>query len=273
MSNSKEILDRINSVKTMKQITQTMKLISISKFTKSKMELEKLRKYQNIFKSTLVGFKIEDSDKTTCEKDLLIPISGNRGFCGAFNNNISKKTSNFLKQIEIENIKIIPIGRKITSHLKKNGYSVIEDFVNILDPYNFNNIDNFAEKIAGELINEEYNRIIFIFNSFENASTTSIKIEEVKNINLDFEFGTAIFEPDEESIKKTLIKKIIKIKVLYILLQSNTAENNARMINMGKASDNADILIKNLRILYNQTRQTAITNEIIEIGNGYILKK
>jgi F-type H+-transporting ATPase subunit gamma len=70
-----------------------------------------------------------------------------------------------------------------------------------------------------------------------------------------------------------LIKKIIKTAILDILLQSNTSENSARMINMGKASDNADVLIKNLRILYNQTRQTSITNEIIEITNASILKK
>ena len=85
--------------------------------------------------------------------------------------------------------------------------------------------------------------------------------------------GRILLEPDEKCIKKILIKKIIKTAILDILLQSNTAENSARMINMGKASDNADVLIKNLRILYNQTRQTAITNEIIEITNGSILKK
>ena len=88
MSNSKEILDRINSVKTMKQITQTMKLISISKFTKNKVELEKVRKYKSTLKNILEECKIENIDKTTCCKRLLIPISGNRGFCGAFNNNI-----------------------------------------------------------------------------------------------------------------------------------------------------------------------------------------
>lgn len=273
MSNSKEILDRINSVKTMKQITQTMKLISISKFTKNKVELEKLRKYQRTLNSILEECKIKNIEKPTNNKILLIPISGNRGFCGAFNNNISKKTTEILKKIKKENIKIIPVGKKITSHLKKNGYQFIGDFVNILEPYNFNNIDIFAENIANEIENGKYDNIIFIYNSFENASTTSVKVEELKNIKLDFSLGINIFEPDEESIKKILVKKILKATALSILLQSNTAENSARMINMGKASDNADVLIKNLRILYNQTRQTAITNEIIEITNGSILKK
>ena len=258
MSNSKEILDRINSVKTMKQITQTMKLISISKFTKNKVELEKVRKYKSTLKNILEECKIENIDKTTCCKRLLIPISGNRGFCGAFNNNIYKKTIEFLKTIVIEAVDIISLGKKITSYLKKNGYHVIEDFVNILEPYNFTNIDKFAEEIV---------------NSFENASTTAVKIKEIKNINLGIELGRILLEPDEKCIKKILIKKIIKTAILDILLQSNTAENSARMINMGKASDNADVLIKNLRILYNQTRQTAITNEIIEITNGSILKK
>ena len=148
MSNSKEILDRINSVKTMKQITQTMKLISISKFTKNKVELEKVRKYKSTLKNILEECKIENIDKTTCCKRLLIPISGNRGFCGAFNNNIFKKTIEFLKTIVIETVDIISLGKKITSYLKKNGYHVIEDFVNILEPYNFTNIDKFVEEIV-----------------------------------------------------------------------------------------------------------------------------
>jgi len=273
MSNSKEILDRINSVKTMKQITQTMKLISISKFTKNKVELGKVRKYKSTLKNILEECKIENIDKTTCCKRLLIPISGNRGFCGAFNNNIYKKTIEFLKTIVIEAVDIISLGKKITSYLKKNGYQVIEDFVNILEPYNFTNIDKFAEEIVTKIMNKDYKSVIFIYNSFENASTTVVKIKEIKNINLGIELGKVLLEPDEKCIKKILIKKIIKTAILDILLQSNTAENSARMINMGKASDNADVLIKNLRILYNQTRQTAITNEIIEITNGSILKK
>lgn len=281
MPNLKETLERINSVKSMKQVVQTMKFISISKFTKSKSDLYNVKMYEKYLKSMFSScsyknlnqndYALKNNIENSKSKILLIPISSNIGFCGSFNNNIYKKTFDFLSCNNLANVVIMPIGKKIGLFLKRNGYKFVGDFINILYNFNFNDIYNFSERIVEDYLGGNYADVYFIYNDFTNNSTYCIKISDIKNVNVfDVDEKEIIFEPDKTFFNKVLEKKVLEAQIIKIFLETSSAENNTRMINMNKASDNADASIKNLQIIYDKDRQAIITNEIIEIMNGSV---
>jgi F-type H+-transporting ATPase subunit gamma len=290
MPSLKEVRIRIDSVKSTKQITSAMKMVSASKLRKAQNAIQNMRPYAS--KLTEIMRNISSVMEETTEsaftqkrdeqKILIIAIASNRGLCGPFNANIAKAvlgriSNTFKSQYEQGNVEIYTIGKKIFDFLKSRRVKVDYRNDDLLDDLSFNNMLPMVEGIMGDFANGKYDKVEIIYNQFKNAAVQILQTENFLPIappkssakkaagkpKADF-----IFEPSKEEIVRELIPKSLKIQFYKALLDSVASEHGARMTAMHKATDNADELLKNLKLSYNKARQAAITNEILEIVSG-----
>ncbi|HJH61392.1 MAG TPA: ATP synthase F1 subunit gamma [Bacteroidetes bacterium] len=291
MANLKEVRTRIESVNSTMQITSAMKMVSASKLRKFQNAITALRPYADNLNKLMhdVSSDMDTSAKSVFAemrqsgKILVIPVTSNKGLCGVFNAIVIKETEKLIKedfkqQLEEGNVDVLCIGSKADEMMKARKYHVIGNESNLLDNLTYDNVVPFAERLMNDFKERKYDRIIFVYNQFKNAGTQILVHEQflpiaVENENDDekemkTEEVDYIFQPNREDILNELIPKSLKLQVYKIILDSFTSEQGARMVSMTKATDNAMELLKELNITYNKTRQSSITNEIVEIVSG-----
>lgn len=286
MPNLKEIRNRILSVGSTMQITSAMKMVSAAKLKRAQDAVTKLRPYAAKLKELLQNLsavtdpsenkfaKINDSKSV-----LIVAVTSNRGLCGGFNNNIIKRVQFLIQNDFKENdVKVLCLGKKVKDVIKKTpNYFITEELSAVEDIFSDLTFDR-ASTIANELMElykqQQFSKIIVVYNRFVNAATQAIETEqflpvlEVKQVEGVSVAQDYIFEPNKEDLVAVLIPKSLKIQLFKALLDSNASENGARMTAMHKATDNANDLQKSLKLSYNKARQAAITNEILEIVGG-----
>ena len=294
MANLKEVRIRIASVNSTMQITSAMKMVSASKLRKSQNAILALRPYASKLSEIMqdLSSSLQTSNEGVYtkihkehpedEKILIIPVASNKGLCGVFNATVIRETMGFIKDnyqthFDKGNIDILCISKKVYETLKFKKIPHLEPRFEILDNLTYDNTLPFAEELMNDFVNEKYDRIIFIYNQFKNAGSQILVKEQFLPI-VNKEETTAenkmqsdveyIFQPSKSEILETLVPKSLKLQVFKVLLDSITSEHGARMVSMTKATDNAAELLKELNLSYNKARQTAITNEIIEIVGG-----
>ncbi len=290
MPSLKEVRIRIDSVKSTKQITSAMKMVSASKLRKAQNAIQNMRPYalklteimQNISSAMEETTESTFAQKRDKGKILIVAIASNRGLCGPFNANVAKAVLEkingvFKSQYNQGNVEIYTIGKKIFDFLKARRIKVDHRYDELLEDLSFNEILPVVEGIMKDFANGKYDKVEIIYNQFKNAAVQILQTENflpiappktsskkaAKNPKTDF-----IFEPSKEEIVSELIPKSLKIQFYKALLDSVASEHGARMTAMHKATDNADELLKNLKLSYNKARQAAITNEILEIVSG-----
>lgn len=289
MANLKEVRTRIASVQSTMQITSAMKMVAASKLRRAQNAILTMRPYASKLREIIqnLSSSLEDSSEGAYGKDrgdkkiLLIPITSNRGLCGAFNANVAKETmsiinNNYSSQNEIGNLELFCIGSKGADLLKIKGYNVTKVNHEIFDDLSFDNVVAIAEDLMKEFENKKYDKIILVYNQFKNAATQIMKDEQflpVVNEASDTETISTqqadyIFEPNKKDILEEMVPKSIKIQLYKAILDSFASEHGARMTAMHAATDNANEMLKDLKLMYNKARQAAITNEILEIVGG-----
>ncbi|MEA2043683.1 MAG: ATP synthase F1 subunit gamma [Bacteroidota bacterium] len=287
MANLKEVRTRISSVQSTQQITKAMKMVAASKLRKAQNAILDLRPYAQKLHELLSHISAAGASeqispytaKRQPEKVLLIAVSSNKGLCGPFNANVAKRTmelcnEKYNKQYKSGNLKIETFGKKVAETLNSKGFEVSEQFNDIYDELSFENVSDFAEQFMKRFVSGEYDRVELIYNQFKNAAVQILINEQFLPVEKDQEEADNnhvqdyIFEPSENYIMKTLIPDSLKIQLFKALLDSVASEHGARMTAMHKATDNADDLIKELKLTYNKARQAAITTEISEITAG-----
>lgn len=288
MANLKAIRIRITSVKSTRQITSAMKMVSAAKLRKAQDKIVRLRPYANKLYEILVGLSqsLSDSDVENVyardsepEKVLIVVITSNRGLCGAFNTNVIKETRRIISEKYNEQYKngtlwLLPIGKKGFDYFRKLEVKLLPEQNNLLHDLTFDNVAVVAEQVMSKFALKEYDRVELIFNQFKNAAVQNLTNElflpvkavpqgKVKTIPVDY-----IYEPDQEEIIQELIPKSLKIQFYKAVLNSFVAEHGARMTSMHKATDNATSMIRDLTLQYNKARQATITNQILEVVSG-----
>ena len=295
MGGLKEVRNRIASTKSTRQITSAMKMVAASKLRKAQNAIISLRPYAAKLTEIMqnLSASMDGSDEGVYAADrgdqkiLIIAISSNRGLCGGFNINVVKETINLIEtkfdtQYKKGDVSILALGKKGGDLLTSRGYAPGRIDKEIFDNLTFENSVPLAEQLMQEFVNKDYDKIYLIYNQFKNAAVQILKTEqflpvaeseehkeeqgaksEQHEMQADF-----IFEPGKPEILEALVPKAIKLHLYKALLDSFAAEHGARMTAMHKATDNADELIKALNLSYNKARQSAITNEILEIVSG-----
>jgi F-type H+-transporting ATPase subunit gamma len=284
MANLKEVKNRIQSVHSTQQITKAMKMVAAAKLRKAQDGIMQMRPYSQKLTSIIHNITSSVDEETLStpysttrevNRVLLIVESSDRGLCGAFNSNIFKYAKSVIaEKYPLQEVTLMPIGRKAVEHFQKRGFDVMDDYGHLFHRLNFEDARRAAEDVMEMFLQGEFDRVEFIYNEFKNVATQIVRLEQFlpiqkpkaeKKQSDDLEY---IFEPDQQKLFEEIVPKSLKIQFYKTLLESNASENGARMTAMDQATDNAEELLKQLRLTYNRTRQAAITKEILEIDGG-----
>ena len=282
----KEVRNRIKSVQNTQQITKAMKMVSAAKLRKAQDTIIQMRPYakklQEVLSNIVSGSEgdtsIKLAEERAVEKVLFIVITSDRGLCGAYNGNVIKLTKStiaeqYAAQQKKGNVTIWNIGKKGFESLTKQGYNTDETYKDIFHHLSFADVQTAAQAAMKAFENKEFDVIEIVYSEFKNAATQRFAVERflpipkaektTKKTNTDF-----IFEPEKETLILELMPKILNTQLYKAVLDANASEHGARMTAMDKASENANELLKSLKISYNRARQAAITTELTEIVSG-----
>jgi F-type H+-transporting ATPase subunit gamma len=282
----KEVRNRIKSVQSTQQITKAMKMVSAAKLRRAQDAITQMRPYAHKLQEML-GNIVSNSDgdvsvalatERPIEKALIIIVTSDRGLCGGYNSNLIKLAKQviadkYASQQAKGNVQVLPIGKKGYEHFTKNGFKVVDKYWDIFTGLSFDKVQAAAKYAMDAFANKEIDAVELIFSEFKNAATQRFVAEPFLPVqkvaktagqkNADF-----IFEPNKEVIIAELMPKILNTQLFKAVLDGNASEHGARMTAMDKASDNANELLKSLKISYNRARQAAITTELTEIVSG-----
>lgn len=282
----KEVRNRIKSVTSTQQITKAMKMVSAAKLRRAQDAILQMRPYaqklqemlSNIVSSSSSDMELALAAERPVERVLLIPITSDRGLCGAYNANVIKATralmnQQYAAQYNKGNVTVMPLGKKGYEFFSRYGYKVIDNYWEVFADLSFDNVRRAAVYAQEAFLNKEFDKIEIVYSQFKNAATQAFvhevylpipKVEHVEgSANIDF-----IYEPSQEILVRELMPKILNTQVYKAVLDANASEHGARMTAMDKASENANELLRNLKISYNRARQAAITTELTEIVSG-----
>lgn len=283
MANLKEVKERIKSVSSTQQITRAMKMVAAAKLRRAQDRIVQLRPYSeklaNILSNVSSGNTDEGMNTYSVEREvkrvLIVAVTSDRGLCGAFNSNVFKGVRNLVNTDEMSGVEVsvMPIGKKSFDFYKKSKHTVIDKYWNVFANLGFDVVREASEYAMTTFEAGDYDRVYLVYNEFKNVATQIIQTEQflpVVSIEGDESGNNTdyIYEPSKDFIVEELIPKSLKIQFYKAVLESNASEHGARMTAMGKATDNAGDLLKELKLTYNRTRQAAITTEILEIVGG-----
>jgi F-type H+-transporting ATPase subunit gamma len=283
MANLKEVKERIKSVSSTQQITRAMKMVAAAKLRKAQDRIVQLRPYSEKLTAILANVSSGNSDESMntyaeereVKNVLIVPVSSDRGLCGAFNTNINKAVKVSMAANQGANFHMMPIGKKANDFFKKQSFTLIADYWDVFGDLSFEKVREAAEFAMASYESGKFDKVILIYNEFKNVATQIVVSEQFLPVIQKMDEGQVaststdyIFEPSKDFIVEDLIPKSLKIQFYKAVLESNASEHGARMTAMSKATDNAGDLLKELKLTYNRTRQAAITKEILEIVGG-----
>lgn len=297
MATLRDTRNRISSVRNTSKITQAMKMVAAAKLRRAQSAIGAARPFADQLQKILGNLATAESDfvhpyfETNAEikSIMLIVVSSDRGLAGAFNTNLLRMTSQHsaaLRQAHPGvNIQVIPVGRRAVSALRKSSDEIIREYPDIFAKLEFGTAQEIAEIVSNSFLAGRVQRIDIIYNQFVSVMRQQVKALQLlpiaasiipeapkktsgadatkKPANVDY-----IFEPSRADILEQLLPIYLNIQVWRTLLESNAAEQAARMMAMDNATTNARDLILALQLVYNRERQASITKEMLEIVGG-----
>jgi len=292
-ANLKEVRDRIKSVKSTQQITRAMKMVSAAKLRRAQMAIQQMRPYANkmneMLKNILSNMEAGDASSKfgevrEVEKVLMVCITSNRGLCGGFNSNIIKGVVNtinekYASQLAAGNVTVMCIGKKGMDYFgRRKQYNPNDAHVNLFADLSFDHIAPVANEIMEAFSTGEYDAVEISYGRFKNAAVQFAEVEQYLPVETEEPSTTGdadkggkadyIFEPSKQELLEQLIPSILQNQLQKCCLDTNASEHGARMTAMDKATENAEDIVKELKITYNKARQEAITKELSEIVGG-----
>ena len=279
MANLKDIRTRIKTVTSIQQVTRAMKMVAAAKLRRAQQNMEQARPYAGKINGLLKNLlptvdrnhhpllSIKDSNKTG-----FIIVTADRGLCGSFNTNIVRRAHQIVDEIGKENVSLICIGRKGRDYFKKREYNVVDSYTDFWSELNFNDAMKITNAVTSRYLEGEFDQIRVIFNEFKNVAQQNILEFNYLPLILDdgdeMDTSDYLIEPSMEEVIHSLVPRHLTVQMWRFLLESNASEQGARMTAMDNATENAGEMISNLTLEYNKARQSAITNEILEVVSG-----
>jgi F-type H+-transporting ATPase subunit gamma len=300
MASLRDIRNRIGSVKNTQQVTRAMKMVAAAKLRKAQERIFQTRPYAyklGEIISHLKGQFDPSANPLFLEREvinnvLLIVITADRGLAGAFNSNVIKTAEQTIQDHYADlhangKVHILAIGRKGHEHFARRGYPMVSDFRGAFKDLRFSTAHEAGDRAVEGFAEGEWDAVMLIYNEFKNTISqnriaepllplpseqflTPVMEQDIE-VQAQLKEGQAIdyiFEPDAETILKELVPRYLNYELWRAMLESNAAEQGARMVAMDNATTNADELLRALRLQYNRARQSAITTEILEIISG-----
>ena len=282
MASLKEVKGRINSINGTLKITSAMKMVASSKLHKAQEAIENMLPYERRLHRMLTdllgsGLRVDSpfSVKREVKKVALVVFASNSSLCGGFKNEWVEK---YTAQVGKENIQIYPVGRKVADAVKKMGFTPMGDYQHMSGKPNYREASELAAELMKRFVRGEIQQIDLLYNHFKSTSTQVLTQETFLPVDLGVsnqpdedneeitgELADYILEPSVDQLLRELVPKVLHLKLFTALLDSAASEHAARMMAMQMATDNANDLIQDLTLIYNKSRQQAITNELLDI--------
>jgi len=283
----KEVRNRIKSVQSTQQITKAMKMVSAAKLRRAQDAIVQMRPYakklQEMLSNIVSNTEVEGGNtlaiERPVEKVLLIVITSDRGLAGAYNANVIKAAKQLIREKYAApqsrgNVTIWNIGKKGYEHFAKNNFKASDTYKDLFLNLTFENVQQASQAAVTAFRNREFDAVELVYSEFKNAATQRFVTERFlpipKAVNTTNTTTKAdfIFDPSKEELIAELMPKILNTQLFKAVLDAFASEHGARMTAMDKASENANELLRNLKISYNRARQAAITTELTEIVSG-----
>lgn len=283
----KEVRNRIKSVQSTQQITKAMKMVSAAKLRRAQDAIVQMRPYakklQEMLSNIVSNTEVEGGNVLAMERPvervLLIVITSDRGLAGAYNANVIKAAKQAIQekystQYSRGHVTIWSMGKKGYEHFLKNNYTVTDTHKDIFLSLSFDKVQQASEAAVKAFRNREFDVVDVVYSEFKNAATQRFVVErflpipKAENTTATTAKADFIFDPNKEDLIAELMPKILNTQLYKAVLDAHASEHGARMTAMDKASENANELLRNLKISYNRARQAAITTELTEIVSG-----
>lgn len=263
-----------------------MKMVAAAKLKKAQKNIITARPYAYAIKGVL-GHLIPRIDRNLHpllhirepKKVCMVVITADRGLCGSFNSNIIRKAAQIMDQYDPESLSLICIGRKGKNYFSRRGYNILSSYVDFFRYLEFAHATRIIKLISNLYIEKGLDRVDLIYNEFKSAVRQDVIVEPMLPLvpppQEDYpEFRDYIFEPSIKEIVDSLVPLHLNVQMWRILLESNAAEQGARMTAMENATENAKEIISHLRLTFNKARQAAITKDMLEIvGPTEVMRK
>jgi F-type H+-transporting ATPase subunit gamma len=300
MASLKEVKGRIASVNNTRKITSAMKMVASAKLHKAQGTIEHILPYSDRLHRMLTDFlagteKVESpfAVQREVERVAVVVFSSNTSLCGAFNTNVIRRVGEVLAEyapLGREGVKVYPVGRKVAEALQKQGWTVEGDFTALADKPNYHDAAELAASLMDLFLKREVDRVELVYHHFKStavqqlrretflpfdlslASSVSSSKESVSSVSSSEESAKGetdyLVEPSAEELLKQLLPKVIRLKLYTVLCDTSASEHAARTMAMQIATDNANDLLQELTVMYNKSRQQAITSELLDIVGG-----
>ena len=266
MASLKEVKNRINSVKSTRQITSAMKMVASAKLHKAQGRIESMYPYQQKLNEILTNFLGTDVTVTSpytevrpVTKVAIVAFSSNSSLCGAFN---SKHTLEEYSPLGKENILLYPVGRKVEEAVKKLGYTPQGSFQSLADKPAYTEAYQLAELLMDLYAQKSIDRVVLIYHHFKSMGSQVLQKEDYLPLNLEQMAMEVAMHPDKKDMATYNNDYIVEPSVNELIAEL------LPKVAMQAATDNANELIQDLTLQYNKTRQQAITNELLDIIGG-----
>ena len=288
MASLKEVKGRIATVNNTRKITSAMKMVASAKLHKAQGAITNMLPYERrlhgLLTNLLGGSEVLVwNTPREVKRVALVVFSSNSSLCGGFNANVIKHATQWLDEYQAlgkANILIYPVGKKVADALSKMGYAIQGNFQHLADKPSFAEAAKLAQGLMNLFTRGEVDKVELLYNHFKSTASQILTREvylpmasevchpehsEGSRIHQETDY---ILEPSREELLATLLPKVLRMKLYTVLLDSNASEHAARTMAMQIATDNADDLLQELTLMYNKTRQQAITNELLDIVGG-----
>ena len=282
MASLKEVKGRIATVNNTRKITSAMKMVASAKLHKAQGAITNMLPYERrlhgLLTNLLGGSEVLVwNTPREVKRVALVVFSSNSSLCGGFNANVIKHATQWLDEYQAlgkDNILIYPVGKKVADALSKMGYTIQGNFQHLADKPSFAEAAELAQGLMNLFTRGEVDRVELLYNHFKSTASqiltreVYLPMQTSGNTMEGKEDMDYILEPSREELLATLLPKVLRMKLYTVLLDSNASEHAARTMAMQIATDNADDLLQELTLMYNKTRQQAITNELLDIVGG-----
>ena len=279
MPSLKDVKMKIVGVRKTKQITKAMNMVASAKLRGAQSRIERFRPYAEKFQAVLgdLAAKSDGSAHALATSD--------RGLCGGFNAMLLAKALDAArtKTAEGKNVKFICVGKKGRDAIRKTGFEVLSSYADVMGSFDFSLASGIGKDVVSGYTHKAMDEVTLIYGKFVSVARqvplvqTLLPVEAAAPATADSAAdGTSAqgvseeytYEPEVTKLLAEILPRFVNVQIYRGLLDTSASENAARMSAMDNATRNCDEMVGALTLLFNKTRQTSITNELIDIVGG-----
>ena len=278
MATLRQLRSRVKGITNIQQVTRAMRMVAAAKMRRAQDRIIAARPYATRI-DTLLSHLASQADRKVhpllaereAERVCLVVVTADRGLCGGFNYSVIREANSRLQSYEGVEANMINVGRRGAGFFRRRGiYNILSEYPGIFNRLEFDHAITIGEDLKNRYISGELDRVEVVYNEFRSAISQGVVVQQLLPITPvqpegDKFFIDYLYEPSQAAVLDALLARYLNIQMWHVLLESEAAEQGARMMAMESATKNAGDLIDNLTLELNRARQAIITKEIVEI--------